>query len=367
MKLSVVILNYNVRYFLELCLKSVEAAFKNIEAEIIVVDNYSTDESCSMVKTLFPKVKLIQKKENWGFSKGNNIGVVEAKGEYICILNPDTVIAEDTFENILAFADLQDNLGIIGCRLIDGKGRFLPESKRNVPTPMVSIKKIFGNSTDYYATQLNQHETGKVDILVGAFMLIKRELYNTVKGFDEDYFMYGEDVDLSYRVIKMGLDNIYFGNTTVIHYKGESTLKDIKYAKRFYQAMKIFYKKHFRNYGLFDLLVWIGSKVMPFFMSGNLEKTQKAKAYVLISERAIQTLRGFTKPLSVIQKIETYEKGTEYIFDNNSLSFKQIMRQIDGFPENSESTFKILPKNSNFILGSNSSKTRGEVVFLKDN
>ena len=355
-----------MQYFLELCLKSVEAAIKNIEAEIIVVDNQSPDDSCSMVKTLFPKVKLIKNRENWGFSKGNNIGVAEAKGEYICILNPDTVVAEDTFENILAFADLQDNLGIVGCRLIDGKGRFLPESKRNVPTPMVSIKKIFGNSADYYATQLNQHEIGKVDILVGAFMLMKRDLYASLNGFDEDYFMYGEDVDMSYRVLKQNLNNIYFGNTTVIHFKGESTLKDLRYAKRFYQAMKIFYKKHFRNYGLFDVVVWVGSKVMPFFMNSNQRKEQKPKAYVLVTEENAKTL-NFNEPLDVIKRIETYEKNSEYILDNNSLFFKQIIQQIDGFPENSESTFKILPKNSNFILGSNSSKTKGEVVLLEKN
>ena len=356
-----------MQYFLELCLKSVEAAVKNIEAEIIVVDNHSTDKSCSMVRTLFPKVKLIQNEENWGFSKGNNLGVVEAKGEYVCILNPDTVVAEDTFENILAFADLQDNLGIVGCRLIDGKGRFLPESKRNVPTPMVSIKKIFGNSTDYYATQLNQYETGKVDILVGAFMLMKRDLYKNLNGFDEDYFMYGEDVDISYRVLKSGLNNIYFGNITLIHFKGESTLKDMKYAKRFYQAMKIFYKKHFRNYGLFDAVVWIGSKVLPLFMNNGQIKEQKPKAYFLVTEENIKALKGFNEPMEVIKRIETYQKNSEYILDNNSLSFKQMIQQIDRFPENSESTFKILPKNSNFILGSNSSKTKGEVVFLEMN
>jgi len=355
-----------VRYFLGLCLKSIEAAIKNMDAEIIVVDNHSSDDSCNMVKTLFPKVKLIDNKENWGFSKGNNIGVAEAKGEYVCILNPDTVVAEDTFENVLAFANLQDNLGIIGCRLIDGKGRFLPESKRNVPKPLVSVKKIFGNSKDYYATHLSQHETGKVDILVGAFMLMKRDLYNNLKGFDEDYFMYGEDVDLSYRAVKMGLDNIYFGNTTVIHYKGESTLKDIRYAKRFYQAMKIFYKKHFRNYGLFDVVVWVGSKMLPFLMTSDNLQESRPKKYVWVTEKNTEDFQAFSKPVEVVRSIETYQKGTEYIFDNNTLSFRQIIQQIDRFPENSGATFKILPKNSNFILGSNSSKTKGEIVFLEE-
>lgn len=361
MKLSIVILNYNVRYFLELCLKSVEAAIKNIDAEIIVVDNNSLDDSCQMVQTIFPKVKLIQNKENLGFSKGNNIGVAQAQGEYICILNPDTVVAEDTFSNLLTFADLQHNLGIIGCRLIDGNGKFLPESKRNVPKPMVSVKKIFGNASEYYATQLNQHDTGKVDIMVGAFMLMKRDLYNDLNGFDEDYFMYGEDIDLSYRIHKKGLDNIYMGSETIIHFKGESTLKDIAYAKRFYRAMRIFYKKHFRNYGLFDVVVWIGSRVMPFLKKDRTVDKKKPENYIVVSENKKDVLPGYSQ----IRVVETYLKDTEYIFDSNTLSFKMIIQQMDGFTKNNSSTFKILPKNSNFILGSNSSKTRGEVQFLE--
>ena len=367
MKLSVVILNYNVRYFLELCLKSVEAAVKNMDAEVIVVDNFSSDGSCEMVKTLFPEVKLIENKENLGFAKGNNIGVAQATGDYVCILNPDTVVAEDTFVHLLTFADLQENLGIVGCRLIDGSGRFLPESKRNIPKPLVSVKKIFGNAGEYYATQLSQHETGKVEILVGAFMLMKRSLYNSLKGFDEDYFMYGEDIDLSYRVLQQGLDNFYFGSATVIHFKGESTLKDITYAKRFYQAMQIFYRKHFRNYGLFDLVVWMGSKVMPFFKERTLGNGQKPELYVLVTEKKKDVLAGFQQPYKELRFIEVYDKNTEYIFDNNSLAFKQIIQQMDRFSENNSTTFKILPKNSNFILGSNSSKTRGEVQFLEKN
>lgn len=189
MKLSVVILNYNVRYFLELCLKSVEASLVNIDAEIIVVDNQSSDDSCDMVKTKFPKVKLIENNDNFGFSKGNNIAVAEAKGEYVCILNPDTVVEEHTFEDLLQFADNQSNLGILGCRLIDGQGRFLPESKRNVPRPMVAIKKMLGFPKSYYVSDLDEKSIGNSSVFVGAFMLMKRDIYNQVQGFDEDYFM----------------------------------------------------------------------------------------------------------------------------------------------------------------------------------
>ena len=211
---------------MELCLKSVQEATTNINAEIIVVDNNSEDGSCQMVQTLFPNVNLIENKFNYGFSKGNNIGVRHAKGEYICILNPDTIIAEDTFIKLLAFAENKDNLGIVGCKLINGIGSFLPESKRNIPYVKAALLKLVGNPSCYYANHLKENETGKADVLVGAFMLMKREVYIQMSGFDEDYFMYGEDIDLSYKVKKAGYDNFYFSDTTIIHFKGESTLKD---------------------------------------------------------------------------------------------------------------------------------------------
>ncbi len=277
LKLSVVILNYNVRYFLELCLKSVESAIETIDAEIIVVDNNSKDDSCNMVKQLFPSVKLIENKTNSGFSKGNNIGVAQAKGEYLCILNPDTVVAEDTFTQLLDCVDAKDNLGITGCQLIDGKGEFLPESKRNIPTPKVSLKKMMGNAEDYYANHIGADATAKVDILVGAFMLMKKSVYDQVGGFDEDYFMYGEDIDLSYKVLKAGYHNFYFGNTSVLHFKGESTLRDAKYAKRFYGAMQIFYKKHFKQNLVFNTLVYLGIKGAYL-----TRKTHKAQQLSLI-------------------------------------------------------------------------------------
>ena len=217
MQLSVIILNYNVRYFLELCVQSVQSALTNIDSEIIVIDNNSNDGSCEMMKSNFPNIKLIQNKENVGFSKGNNIGVDQAKGDYICILNPDTVVAEDTFVKVLAFAERQKNLGIVGCRFIDGAGNFLPECKRGVPTPWVAFTKIAGLYKifprsgffgKYYAQHLSDKQNGKVDIIVGAFMLMKRELYLELEGFDEDCFMYSDDIDLSYRALKLSLIHI---------------------------------------------------------------------------------------------------------------------------------------------------------------
>lgn len=222
MQLSVIILNYNVRYFLEQCVLSVQRALEGIEGEIIVIDNNSADDSCAMMRNRFPNVKLIENKNNLGFPKGNNIGVAEAKGEYVCILNPDTVVAEDTFLKIFQFVNSgkvnQSDLGIVGCKLVDGTGNFLPESKRGVPTPWVAFTKIFGlykmfpkshYFNKYYAQHLAESQTGEVDILVGAFMVLKRDLYLEVGGFDENCFMYSDDIDLSYTVQQSGRKNYY--------------------------------------------------------------------------------------------------------------------------------------------------------------
>lgn len=327
MQLSVVIVNYNVRYFLELCLRSVKAAITDIDAEIIVVDNKSSDDSCKMVSDLFPAVSVISNSDNVGFSKANNQGVAVAQGDYVCILNPDTVVAEDTFLQLLSFAEHQDNLGIIGCKLIDGAGKFLPESKRQVPVPKVAIQKLIGVSKNYYASTINDSDIAKVPIFVGAFMLLKKRVYQEVGGFDERYFMYGEDIDLSYSVINAGYDNFYYGKTTVIHYKGESTLKDAVYAKRFYGAMYLFYKKYFNTHILFDFVVNIGVVLIPL-----VSKIVKEKQPEIRPERTLKTQQH---------------------------TFKEIIQLFS----NQKYHYKIHMTNSCYSIGSKSSKSRGEVVF----
>ena len=365
MKLSVIILNYNVRYFLELCLKSVQEAIKDIDAEIIVVDNNSSDDSCQMVNNIFPDVRLIQNDKNLGFSKGNNQGVAIASGEYVLILNPDTVHAEDSIIRLLDFADSKENIGVVGCKLIDGSGKFLPESKRNIPTPLVSIKKIFGNSKSYYANHLNENTNGKVDILVGACMLLKKEVYKDVEGFDEDYFMYGEDIDLSYKILKHGYDNYFFGDTTILHFKGESTLKDKTYANHFYGAMKIFYKKYFKKYIVFDVLVSVVLFFARIFKEDIENETKKIDKYVLLSDKTwVKLSSKLNKPIAYNIPFSDVQDCTEIIFDANYVSYKDIINQIDSIGKNRLVTFKILPKNSNFILGSNSNKTKGEVIVF---
>lgn len=363
MQLSVVILNYNVRYFLELCLKSVQAAISDIDAEIIVVDNRSDDDSCEMAKMLFPDVVLIENTENYGFSKGNNIGVKSAKGDYVCILNPDTVVAEDTFIQLLAFAQSKNDLGIVGCKLIDGKGHFLPESKRNVPTPLVSIKKILGHSNGYYANYLGEDETGEVSILVGAFMLLKRSVYNQVKGFDEDYFMYGDDMDLSFRIQKAGFKNYYHPKTTIIHYKGESTMKDKVYAKRFNEAMQLFFRKHFKPNLIYNSIIDLGIKALiALNPSQNVRKTEVA-SYVMFSESESMELKSqLEKPIHISSDKLEFKDHQEFIFNSENQSFKDIIQFMQFSSKKADLSFKIQPKGSRFIIGSNSSKGRGEII-----
>lgn len=366
MKLSVVILNYNVRYFLELCLKSVEAALQDVDAEIIVIDNMSSDDSCKMVKELFPNIKLIENKDNSGFSKGNNIAVKEAEGEYLCILNPDTVVAEDTFLKLIDFSDSKENLGIVGCQLIDGTGQFLPESKRNIPTPKVALKKMLGFDKDYYANHLDANNNGKVEILVGAFMFLKRAIYNSVGGFDEDYFMYGEDIDLSYKILKRGYDNYYCGDTTVIHFKGESTIRDANYAERFFGAMQIFYEKHFKQNRGFNVMVWAGIKV-----AHRLKKTQKPlsaplECTVVFSEGINDALENqLQKPLLIQPEItQDVVENSMMIYDFNNLSIKDCIADMKKKSGQSIIRFRLLPKNSNFILGSDSAVNSGQVLHF---
>ena len=377
MQLSVIILNYNVRCFLELCVLSVQNAIQNIEAEIIVIDNNSPDDSCEMMKQRFPNVKLIENKENSGFPKGNNIGVAIAQGEYICILNPDTVVAEDTFTKVLAFAKKQKDIGIVGVKLIDGMGNFLPESKRGIPTPFVAFTKITGlykifpkTFGKYYAQHLSENETGKAEILVGAFMLMKRELYNEIGGFDENCFMYSDDIDLSYSALEKGKTNYYFHETSVIHYKGESTVKDGIYMKRFREAMNFFYKKHFKVSLLFSVFMKMG--IVFFSMVKMFQGKPKPKLspekYFLVSDNEIlvkKLEKQFNRKVELHKTLESLSKNTrtEIIFDQNYLDFKAIIQAFET-NKNSNITFKILPKSADFIIGSNSSLDRGEVVRI---
>lgn len=377
MQLSVIILNYNVRYFLEQCVLSVQKALEGINSEIIVVDNASSDDSCQMIKEKFPSITLIENKENLGFPKGNNIGVAQAKGEYICILNPDTVVAEDTFIKILN-SKLQtpnSKLGIIGCKLIDGSGKFLPECKRGVPTPWVAFTKIFGLYklvpksnwfNQYYAMHLDENQSGEVDILVGAFMLMKRDLYLEVGGFDENCFMYSDDIDLSYLVKKAGYSNYYYADTTVIHYKGESTVRDGLYMKRFREAMQFFYKKHFKRSWFFDVMMKMGSFAFSL-IKRNQQKNLKPNIdkFIVFSDKKINLKTD--KSVEYFTDLNQFQmdknKYIEIIFDVDFLDFNEVIYFMEKHEERNIS-FKNYISKSNYLIGSYNSNDKGEVILL---
>ncbi|HRK28343.1 MAG TPA: glycosyltransferase [Chitinophagales bacterium] len=265
MKLSVIIVNYNVKYFLEQALLSVRRALEGLSAEVIVVDNNSVDGSVEMVRQKFEEVVLIANSKNVGFSAANNQAIRIAKGEYILLLNPDTVVEEDTFAKTIGFMDTHPQAGALGVKMYDGKGVFLPESKRGLPTPATAFYKMTGLSAlfphskifnHYYLGHLNNNEVHEIEVLSGAFMLLRKSVLDKIGLLDETFFMYGEDIDLSYRVIQSGYRNYYYPHTRIIHYKGESTKKgSLNYVKLFYNAMIIFARKHFTTQKA-QLYVW---------------------------------------------------------------------------------------------------------------
>lgn len=266
MKLSVIIVNYNVKFFLRQTLQSVFRSKTSFNFEVIVIDNASIDGSVSMVVENFKEVKIISNQENVGFAKANNQGIRMSHADYVLLLNPDTIIEEDTLEKTVLHLEKNNEIGGLGVYMVDGKGIYLPESKRGFPSPSAAFYKLFGlsklfptNKTfgQYHLTYLDKDKLQNIDVLSGAFMLLRKSALDKVGLLDEDYFMYGEDIDLSYRLQQGGYQNCYFPNTKIIHFKGESTKKgNLNYVKIFYQAMIIFSKKHLKNNNAF-LLVFI--------------------------------------------------------------------------------------------------------------
>lgn len=296
MKLSIVIVNYKVKYFLEACLQSVRKATANLQAEVFVVDNASNDGSVEWIRSRFPEVKLIANEKNVGFSAANNQAIREAKGEYILLLNPDTIVGEHSFTEPLDFMDAHPNAGGLGIKMLDGKGNYLPESKRGFPKPSTAfyklsgLNKVFSKSArfnHYYLGHLSENQIQEAEVLAGAYMLLRKEALDKIGLLDDTFFMYGEDIDLSWRILQGGYKNYYFSENPIIHYKGESTKKaTFNYVKLFYQAMIIFSKKHFRGAfsatfivflqlaiylrAMLSLVSQIGAKLSPFLLDALL-------------------------------------------------------------------------------------------------
>ena len=272
MRLSIIIVNYNVTRLLRNCLNSIQQYISNVDYEVIVMDNLSPDSSWKVLIDEFPTVKFIENTANEGFAKANNKAAKLAIGEYILLLNPDTAFEEDGMKEILDFADAQSNFGCLGVRLHDLEGRFLPESKRSVPDVFNSFEKLFTpfslknkSKKGYYRNDIAENDIAEVDAITGAFMLMKKNLYLEIEGLDEAYFMYGEDIDLCYTLIRKGYKNWYFGKSSVLHIKGESTVKDKKYLENFYGAMQIFIRKYYKKQNPVQyLFLKLGLKVRHF-------------------------------------------------------------------------------------------------------
>ncbi len=251
MKLSVIIVNYNVRPYLTACLDSVQRALEGIESEVFVVDNHSDDDSVEVISRDYAWVHLINNRENLGFSKANNIAIRQAQGEYILLLNPDTVVAEETLKGVIDFMDQHPKAGGAGVRMHNADGTLAPESRRAIPTPFVAARKMLGFTKRYYMSYLSWDTPAQIEVVSGAFMLLRHKAIYEVGMLDEDFFMYGEDIDLSYRLLQGGWQNWYLPYD-IVHYKGQSTSKsDFRYVHVFYQAMLIFFHKHYSHLSFF--------------------------------------------------------------------------------------------------------------------
>jgi GT2 family glycosyltransferase len=309
MKLTVIIVSYNVSHFLEQCLKSVIKASHALQVEVIVVDNCSEDDSVSMIRNKFPEVNLIVNPDNKGFSKANNQAILISKGEYILLLNPDTVLEENSLTRTLCFMDTHPEAGGLGIRMIDGQGYYLPESKRGLPTPWASfctmshLSLFFPHSAffnRYHAGHLDENKTNKIEVLAGAFMLLRRKILDEIGLLDEDFFMYGEDIDLSYRITKAGYFNYYFPEAWMIHFKGESTRKSsLNYVRLFYGAMLIFARKHFagKNERLLSLVILPGVyfRAVIAMISNKLNSLVHSSFWSFISVTFNKILPSFLK------------------------------------------------------------------------
>jgi len=371
-RISVIIVNYNARYFLKNCIGSILNSKDSPAFEIIVVDNHSSDGSCEMLSKDFPEVVLIRNNANEGFSKANNKAVSKANGKYVLILNPDMILPDSAIKQVYEFAERTRELGAVGVQFIDGSGNFLPECKRNFPSPKIAGLKFLGFSKGYYARHINREATAEVDILTGAFMFLKKSVYQEVGGFDEDFFMYGEDIDLSYRITKAGYKNFYLGTVQLIHFKGESTVKNKAYFQNFYGAMGIFYKKHFDpNFVLSALINGIVNGVI-LFKSNSTKKPWKQEdedfewTYIGRNKNLFTALQiKFPKATgNMIESISDTSIATHKLYlDSADVTFSQIISCIHR-QNDMGSTNLIIAQDGTFYVGSETSDNRGEVVFL---
>lgn len=379
MRLSVIIVNYKVKYFLELCLHSLQKATKGIDSEIFVVDNASGDGSVEYLQPLFPAVQFIANTDNVGFARANNLALQRAKGQYILFLNPDTILPETVAIDCLKFLESTPNIGGLGVRMLDGSGLFLKESRRGFPSPWVAFCKLSGLTAlfprtklfaAYYLGYLPEDRSHPAPILSGACFWAAKAALEKTGGFDERYFMYAEDIDLSYRLEQAGYRNYYKADTTIIHFKGESTLKDLRYVKLFYKAMSQFRKKHFRK-GLpavFNVLmetaIWLRAGIRAIGrtapQSPPPQTAQKLKTH-LIGDSS--DLPRYLYDRTLVTRVEDAD---ELIFcEGAQFSFQDCIEALEaGAPYPEGKRIKFYAAGSGAAPGSSNRDGQGEVLII---
>jgi N-acetylglucosaminyl-diphospho-decaprenol L-rhamnosyltransferase len=385
MILSVIIVSYNVKFFLEQCLSSLKKAVEGSSlcrghTEVFIVDNASSDGSREFLLPLFPAFHFIQNSENRGFAKANNQALVQCSGEFILFLNPDTLLAEDSLDICLSFFRSTPTAGALGLHMIDGGGTFLKESKRGFPSPTSSFYKMSGLSrlfprskifSAYYMGHLDEGSPHAVDVLSGAFMMVRKSVLDKTSGFDEQFFMYAEDIDLSWRIRQSGYRNFYLPETTIIHFKGESTPKDQRYVKMFYTAMVDFMKKHFTS-ALSSLpLLFIKAGVRLHqtlaYARMSFKKTTRRKGapfrVFIKGEPGIQQQWKARLGLENIPVTENESEAEEIIFcEGPGLSWKSIIREVSN--NKNRVQYKFHGLGTHAAVGSASGREQGETVEL---
>lgn len=357
MKLSIIIVNYNVKYYLEQCLTSVERALAGIEGEVTVVDNHSSDGSLAYLKPRFPHVTFIESNHNLGFARANNIAIRQSRGEYVLMLNPDTIVGEQTLKEVMAFMDSHPKAGAAGVQMLKANGEKANESRRGLPTPMTAFYKMTGLCArypkhkrlgHYYMGYLPWDEPGQIEVISGAFLMVRKSVLDKVGLLDEDYFMYGEDIDLSYRILKGGYENWYVP-ARILHYKGESTQKSsFRYVHVFYEAMLIFIRKHYGHLGFLlgiPIRVAVYAKAAMALVSMQMHKIKRMMGFAddRGRERVAFTLAGTEQMRQECQRLmsrkglatavnaaaEGYDHSDHYrVYDIDHMAFADILDEM---------------------------------------
>lgn len=387
-KLSIIIVSYNVKYYLEQCLLSVQRAIEGIDAEVIVVDNHSHDGSVAYLERRFSHVNFVASNHNLGFARANNVGIRQSKGEYVLLLNPDTIVGEEVLKGCIEFMDSHPDAGGCGVKMIKANGEKANESRRGIPSPMTAFYKMSGLCArfpkspkfgHYYMSDLSWDKPGQIEIISGAFCMIRRSALYKVGLLDEDYFMYGEDIDLSFRILKGGFKNWYLP-FTILHYKGESTQKgSFRYIHVFYEAMHIFFRKHYSHLSFLlsiPIKLAIYAKALAALIGMTVNRIQKSLGFFrpnveqfpdfifIGEERAIAQCRRIarqkgllgkfiignanTLPEGHLSEIDSLNPNKLYqaVYDTDAYAYKDILKIFESHPL------------KNVLLGTYNCKTR---------